>query len=126
MSRGARPDVTKWDDKHTTYKCADGVDVRVPSTSFIQEQSYSDYTDDQTVPLNGIRYEVRKKKNIISLLVSETKFDRNMLRILKGAEDAMTITFPKTVRAVQDDAFQRKAVRSAVLNEGLKVLGKCD
>ena len=42
-----------------------------------------------------------------------------------GAEDAKTVTFPKTIREVQDDAFQGKAVISAVLNEGLEKLGEC-
>ena len=60
----------------------------------------------------------------VSPFVSWTEFNRDASVIVDGAEDATTITFPKTVREVQNDAFQGKAVRSAVLNEGLKKLGE--
>lgn len=109
LIRGAMPGATGWNKKRTTYKCADGADLQVPSTvviqEFMQEQSDSDYTDGRIVLLNGIRYEVRKEEEMTSLIVSGTELNRSMSRIAKGAEYVWTITFPKTIREVLDNAF---------------------
>lgn len=41
----------------------------------------------------------------------------------KGNESAKTVTFPNTVRKVLDGSFRNMPLKSAVLNEGLQVLG---
>ena len=41
-----------------------------------------------------------------------------------GAEKIKTITFPKTIRFVQNGAFSGRPLRSAILNEGLQKLGE--
>ena len=59
----------------------------------------------------------------IQFCVSETKFDRSMSQLARGAEGTRTITFPSTVREVEYDAFEDNwSLRSAVLNEGLEIL----
>ena len=57
------------------------------------------------------------------VLVSGTEFCRNVLRVVRGARDIRTVTFPKTVRWAENGAFRSKTLKSAVLNEGLEVLG---
>lgn len=53
-----------------------------------------------------------------------------MLVAVKGAEDAKTAIFPKTVKEARDGAFTEKAgngsvLQSVVLNDGLERLGGC-
>ena len=58
------------------------------------------------------------------LFVSETGFDRNMSWIARGEKNIRTISFPNTVREVEYNTFAgNQSLRSAVLNEGLEVLG---
>lgn len=59
------------------------------------------------------------------LLVSETEFDRAMSQVVNGSSHARTIAFPNTVRGARDCAFlENKTLISAVLNEGLEMLGE--
>ena len=120
LSRGARPDATKWNEEHTKYKCVDKLDVPVPKGAFRRD---SENVYSKTKYANVIVYKVDESGDV-SLFVSWTEFSRDASVIVDGAEDAKTVIFPKTIRGVQNDAFQRKAVRSAVLNEGLKKLGE--
>ena len=52
--------------------------------------------------MNMVMYEIdrRNKQSNIRLFVSETRFDRSMSQLVKGAEGTRTITFPGTVREV--------------------------
>ena len=59
------------------------------------------------------------------LFVSGTEFGRDMSEVVKGTDGTKIFTFPKTVRAVQKDAFQRiSLLGSVVLNDGLEVIGE--
>lgn len=61
------------------------------------------------------------KKLCQEIVVSEVWFSRDMTKIYGGSNGIRTITFPRTARDTSQAAFQK--VRSAVLNEGLTVLG---
>ena len=61
----------------------------------------------------------------IQLFISETKFNRNMSQLARGANGIRTIIFPGTVRDVECGAFTNNwSLRSVVLNEGLEKLEK--
>ena len=53
---------------------------------------------------NVIVYKINES-GCVSPFVSWTEFSRDASVIVDGAEDATTVTFPKTVREVEDDAF---------------------
>ena len=72
---------------------------------------------------NGVAYRKDGGRLRATLFVSEVELSRDMARVAKGPEKIRTVTFPKTVTTVQDDAFARKSLTSAVLNEGLLRLG---
>ena len=119
----------KWNGARTTYRCADGVAVSVPVTTVRRHERMVLYYGDARVWTaygNVVAYRHSRETKWLQpeLFVSETEFDRKMLRILWGTLDSKTVAFPGTVREVADDAFQSKAVRSAVLNEGLEALGE--
>lgn len=78
------------------------------------------------LPRSGIAYQVHDEKFCSPrLLVSETEFDRAMSQVVNGAAYARTIAFPNTVRGARGCAFaENKELISAVLNEGLEVLGE--
>lgn len=59
----------------------------------------------------------------VNVLISETGFNRNMLKVAKGAETVKTMTLPSTIKEVKDGAFSRAHLRSVVLNEGLETIG---
>lgn len=75
---------------------------------------------------NGVAYRKDGGRLRATLFVSEVELSRDMARVAKGPEKIRTVTFPKTVTTVQDDAFARKSLTSAVLNEGLLRLGDGD
>ena len=77
-------------------------------------------------PRNGVAYRKDGARLQALLFVSEAELSKDMSRIVKGPEKIRTVTFPKTVATVQDDAFARKSLRSAILNEGLRQLGEGD
>ena len=85
------------------------------------EQSDSDDTDYWMECVTGVEYEIHLEKECAT--VSGTEFNRNMSRIVKGAANVKTITFPSTVREAPDDVFWQTEIRSAILNEGLETLG---
>ena len=72
-----------------------------------------------------IDYSIDAGKAEALLVVSRTFLDRRASQILWAARDIRTITFPSTIRIVQDGAFRRTPLISAVLNEGLEELGEC-
>lgn len=81
----------------------------------------------QVLPISGILYRVCDRGGRSPrLLVSGTEFDRELLRIERAAEDAVTAIFPNTARGALEGAFENSSLRSAVLNEGLKRLGGCE
>ena len=113
-----------WNGERTAYRCVDGTDVLVPSRAFRRdprEQGASGKTRVQIRYVNcvsrvGVQKEIRQ-------VVSGIEFSRDMSRITWGA-NAKTLSFPGTVREVQDHSFCRTAVRSVLLNEELEVLGE--
>ena len=58
------------------------------------------------------------------IFVSETRLSRDMSRIVLGAKDVRTITFPSTIRDLSNGAFADANLLSAVLNKGLETLGE--
>lgn len=62
---------------------------------------------------------------IFRLCVSDTQFSRDMDELIEALDELRTITFPRTVRTVRKYAFYWiDGLRSAVLNEGIEVLGE--
>ena len=59
----------------------------------------------------------------IRFFVAETEFDRSMSKIVNGAKNAKTITFPRTVRTCRGREASYLSSRTAVLNERLKIIG---
>ena len=52
------------------------------------------------------------------------RLTRDTSSIIRGAEDARVVVFPKPVRRVEGDAFQyTQSLRQVVLNDGLEELG---
>lgn len=96
LSRGEMTEAARWNEERTTYRCADRVDVLVPKGSFRRdsEEAYA-----KTKYANVIVYKVNES-GCISPFVSWTEFSRDISVIVDGAEDATTVTFPKTVREV--------------------------
>lgn len=85
-------------------------------------------TDNETVFMNRIVYKRTEEDTLsrIQLFVSKPRFDRNISVIVKGAEDAKSVTFPGTVRDAHTRAFENNAqLRSVVLNKGLERLEGC-
>ena len=124
LNRGARPGTTRWNEKRTTYRCADGVTTLALDKIFRRSQTEAEKVWTQPGYASGISYKVLYDKRIISVLVSETQFDRDMSRIAQGANYVKTIIFPGTVREATAGAFRMTALLSVVLNEGLKTLGE--
>lgn len=114
--------VRRWNRERSAYVCADGakVQVRSGSTRLLPHGS-----EDKTTRVNEIFYRIGAGKTEALLLVSWTLLDRDMSQIVLGLPKIRTITFPSTVRIVQDGAFCRTLLMSAVLNEGLEKLGEC-
>ena len=72
---------------------------------------------------NRVLYESSQNKTRI--LISQTRFYRDMSRVTRSAENIKTVTFPRTVRKVSTYAFRKTVALSVVLNEGLETLGEC-
>ena len=48
---------------------------------------------------------------------------RDMGSIIRGAEDTVTLVFPKSVRVVEKDAFhQIQSLKQVIVNDGLEKL----
>ena len=75
--------------------------------------------DDLLAPENEITYIADGDGNIAPrLFVAGTELDRSVSPVVRGAEKVRTITFPNTVRAVSDFAFDsNRRLRHAILNE---------
>ena len=71
-----------------------------------------------------ISYRTSGEEKGIKPFVSGTELDRIMSRIVRGAKDDKTVTFPSTARKVSDGAFADAELRSVVLNKGLETLGE--
>ena len=74
------------------------------------------------MPVNTVMYRA-KGTSESQLFIAETKFNRNMSQIVKGAKDTKTVIFPSTVRESSERTFSYTSVQSVVLNEGLKTIG---
>ena len=123
-SRGTKQEGKRWNKEHTTYKCADGINVLTLGRTVKRDQDGSEETRTHPKYASGISYKVLYDKKIISVFVSETQFNRDMSRVAQGANYAKTITFPSAVRDVAASAFRMAALLSVVLNEGLRTLGE--
>lgn len=62
---------------------------------------------------------------VVRLVVSGMELSRKMETIVRGEHGFKTITFPKTVKIVQNRAFNTKLLKAAVLNEGLETIQAC-
>ena len=113
----------RWNRERTTYVCVDGVCVLVPNRVVAPPQGDQDGETGQTAFASGINYEPDEPEVSVWLLVSKTVFSRDMTEIVVHVKGVKTITFPNTTREVWEGAFSCTAIRSAVLNEGLEVLG---
>ena len=76
---------------------------------------------------NIVLYQTRDgDRRQVRPFVSGTELSRNMSLVMREHFGAATVTFPNTVKHVQNDAFRKRPLRSVVLNEGLETLGECD
>ena len=87
----------RWGFDRTAYRCADGVRVaaRRPLTSKKEDGK-------KKSPGSGILY---GKDAPPSVLISDTKFDRDIWSVEEGAKGARTFGMPRTVEVVRDKAF---------------------
>ena len=120
-------------DTALTYQCVDSLEVELPCRVFERCEEQRDNNQpavaaDQacagktrTAPRNGTLYKARKRKSL-SLFVSESEFNRELSRIVKGAEGIRTVIFPSTTKEIFDGAFRDTSVRSVILNEGIEKL----
>ena len=106
-----------------SYTCVDGTDVRVQGRTPGRKPDNPESTGGQNAPPNEIAYGTNQREKSVRVLVSGTEFCRSVLRVVRGARDIRTVAFPKTVRWAENGAFRSKTLKSAVLNEGLEVLG---
>ena len=59
-------------------------------------------------------------------VVSGMRMSRDMESIIRGAEDAKVVVFPRSVKRVGESAFEyTKLLRQVVVNEGLERLWMC-
>ena len=74
---------------------------------------------------NILLYRSHRRDSLqVRTFVSETEFSRELSYITGVTKSIKAMTFPSTVRKVQNDTFRNTAIRAAVLNEGLKELGR--
>ena len=107
-----------WDRGRGRYACGDARCIEVPRRT----ASVRDLGKTKTVPRNRITYAVGERGTMTT--ISGTEFSRDMNKIFGGSDDTRTLTFPETVRIIQQSAFYgAKSLGSAVLNEGLETLG---
>ena len=115
--------IRRWNRERTAYVCADGVEVRVRSTT-PGMHLYSVDNHDEVTYVSTIAYNVNAGKAYALVAVPGILFDRDMWLIVWAARGIKTITFPSTVRNVEGDTFYFTPLISAVLNEGLEELGE--
>ena len=128
----------RWNVNRMVYTCVDRADVPVGNRIFKRARqksegssassdgSESDWLQRQKLPRNGVSYETcRTNDGSPRLLISKIEYDRDLSRIARATKNARTIIFPHTIREAACGAFGDTSLRSAVLNEGLEVLGVC-
>lgn len=107
-----------WDNKWTHYGCRDGKCIAIVHRS----ASVRNLDETRTVPRNVITYMVSKKEP--RTCASGVEFSRDMKKVFGGPDDVRTVIFPEMVRTIRQGSFRGvKSLKSAVLNEGLEVLG---
>ena len=116
--------IRRWNRERTAYVCADGVKVRVRSIT-PGMRLYSVDNHDEVTYVSTIAYNVNAGKAYTLVAVPGILFDRDMWLIVWAARGIKTITFPRTIKIVQESAFHHTPLMSAVLNEGLEELGEC-
>lgn len=116
MANHDTPRITPgWSTVRREYTCRDGKRVEVQCG-----------TVEQNCPRNLVKYARNKSQRLhSSVTVSGTQFCRDMAEIFGSPDAIRTMTFPVTIRTVHDYTFdEAKRLRSMVLNDGLRVLGK--
>ena len=73
--------------------------------------------------MNTIVYKIGTNGKKARLFVSGLELSRDLSRVVRGAKNIRTATFPGTTRKVSDGAFAATSIMSVVLNEGLEALG---
>lgn len=84
---------------------------------------FSKYYDEKVVKKNGISRAWRRATgfNAYVVLCEGTLFSRDMSWLAKQISEIITISFPKTVTQVGENAFSSMVLlQSAVLNEGMQ------
>lgn len=110
-----------------TYVCADNVRVCIFCKTFEYFAKEPQSQEARATPRNGIAYRRENGALEAHIFVSEAQFSRDARRVEREADNARTVTFPSTARAVDKNAFCKLGLlRSAVLNEGLEMLGECE
>ena len=96
-----------WDEERGRFGCTDDTVLEIPRTVVFLHAK-----------------EGKSKVPRTKLAVSGVRFSRDMKEIIMSEDAIRTITSPKTVRAVRQKAFfKNHKLVSAVVNEGLEVLG---
>ena len=107
-----------WDDEREDYTCRDWKLIMVPHVT----AKVRNLDKTKNIPRNMICYVVGEKKT--KTTVSGIEFSRDMKKVFGGSDGIRTVVFPATVRTVRQSSFCNvKSLQSAVMNEGLEVLG---
>ena len=116
-----QPRVPGWNGQRDAYTCADGVCVAVSGSEPRKAAQNGPSARDCGIQYGGKGSGGAKKAR---LRIFGTEFGREARTLFRGA-GARTITFPKTVRTVQDSALRGlRLLRSTVLNEGLETVSE--
>ena len=108
----------KWDEEREGYACRDGKFICVSHKS----ANIRDLDEIKRAPRNQIRYIAGKTE--VRITISGIEYDQCMRKIFGGPDDIRTIIFSEGVRTIRQGTFHNtKSLRSALLNEGLEILG---
>lgn len=114
--------VPGWSGQRDAYTCADWVCVSVSGSEPRKAAQNGPSARNSGIRYGGERSGRTKKAR---LRIFGTEFGREARTLFRGA-GARTLTFPKTVRTVQDSALRGlRSLRSTVLNEGLETVSEC-
>ena len=107
--------------------CTDGVKVLLSNRNIkqsVRDHDDSDREDGQTEYANEVMYRTCKKVQQLfpHIVVSKTRFSRDVSQIAWATRDIKTITFPSTIRKICGNAFYHTPLQSVVLNDGLEEL----
>lgn len=115
----------RWNATRDRYACTGDAKVGVGRDVFEYFEEEHKDRGGLTTPRNGIAYRKDGRTLRTQLFVSEMELSRDALLVAQGANRVRTITFPKTIRDVTENAFYELSfLRSAVMNEGLEALGE--